>query len=93
VPFLQLPVLGLLADNRVLHNRIAEVVHDRCNGEDATQAFVQTSLRRGLFGLRGRVLCSYQHSHRGDAGPAATLRFMIEGGTACAMVRLRDGEG
>ena len=34
--FPQLPVLGLLADDGVLHNGVAEVVHHRRNGEDAT---------------------------------------------------------
>jgi hypothetical protein len=31
---------------------VAEVVHNRCDGEDTTQPFVQTLLRRGLLVLR-----------------------------------------
>jgi hypothetical protein len=36
VPFQQLRVLGLLADDWVLHNGVAEVVDHRRDGEDAT---------------------------------------------------------
>jgi hypothetical protein len=35
VPFPQLRVLGLLTDNRVFHDRVAEVINHRCDGEDA----------------------------------------------------------
>src|SRR5215510_12276104 len=55
VPFPQLWVLRRLADNGVLHNGVAEVAHYRCNGEHATQPFIQTLLRHGLRGLRVRV--------------------------------------
>src|SRR5262245_42352119 len=56
VPVLQLRVLGPLANDGVFHNRIAEVVDDCCDGEDAAQPLVQTFLRRGLLGLRGSVI-------------------------------------
>jgi hypothetical protein len=40
VPFLQLRVLGLLADDGVLHDGVAEVIHHRRDGEDAAQPLV-----------------------------------------------------
>ena len=40
VPFAQLGVLGLLADDGVLHDGVAKVVHHRRDGENATQPFV-----------------------------------------------------
>jgi hypothetical protein len=42
VPFPQLRVLGLLTDNRVFHDGVAEVIHYRRDGEDAAQPLVQT---------------------------------------------------
>jgi hypothetical protein len=51
VPFPQLRVLGLLADDGVLHDGVAEVIHYRRDGEDAPQPLIQTFLRRGF--LRG----------------------------------------
>jgi hypothetical protein len=51
MPFPQLRVLGLLADDRVLHHGVAEVIHHRCNGEDASQTFVKTFLRILRVGL------------------------------------------
>jgi hypothetical protein len=65
VPFLQLRVLGILADDGVLHYGVAEVVHHRRDGEDTTQPFVPTFLRYGLLGLSVRVIRSRQYSHRG----------------------------
>jgi hypothetical protein len=35
VPFPQLRVFGLLADDGVLHDGVAEVIHHRGDGEDA----------------------------------------------------------
>jgi hypothetical protein len=40
VPFPQLWVLGLFADDGVLHDRIAEVVYHRRDGEDTAQPLV-----------------------------------------------------
>ena len=54
MPFPQLRVLGLLADDRVFHDRVAEVIHHRRDGEDTPQPLIQTFLRRGLLSLRGR---------------------------------------
>ena len=45
VPFPQPWVLGLLADDRVLHDGIAEVIDHRRDGEDAAEPLVQTFLR------------------------------------------------
>ena len=42
VPFPQLRVLGLLADDGVLHDRVAEVIHHRRDGEYAPQPLIQT---------------------------------------------------
>ena len=52
VPFLQLRVLGLLAHDRILHDRVAEVVHDRRDGEDAPQPFVQKDLTLSIYCLK-----------------------------------------
>jgi hypothetical protein len=65
VPFPQLRVLGFLADDGVLHDGIAEVIHHRRNGEDAAQPLVETFLRRGLLGLRVRVIRARQYRYRG----------------------------
>ena len=45
MPFPQLRVLGLLADDGVLHDGVAEVIHHRRDGEDAPEPLVQTFLR------------------------------------------------
>ena len=42
VPFPQGGVLRCLADDRVLHDRVAEVVNHCCDGECATEPLVQT---------------------------------------------------
>ena len=47
VPFPQLRVLGLLADDGVLHDGVAEVIHHRRDGEDAAQPLVQAFLCGG----------------------------------------------
>jgi hypothetical protein len=87
VPFPQLRVLGLRADDGVFHDGVAEVIHHRRDGEDAAQPLAQTFLRRGLLGLRVRVIRRRQCSHRGGGQrPATTLRLVIEVETACAMV-------
>jgi hypothetical protein len=65
VPCSQLRVLGLLADDGVLHDGVAEVIHHRRDGEDAAQPLVQTFLRHGLLGLRVRVIRPRRYSHRG----------------------------
>jgi hypothetical protein len=41
VPFPELGVLRLLADDRVLHDRVAEVVDHCCDSERATEPLVQ----------------------------------------------------
>ena len=56
MPFPQLRVLGLLTDDRVFHDGIAEVIHHRRDGEHTPQPLVQTFLSRGLLGLRLRVV-------------------------------------
>ena len=66
VPFPQLWVLGLLADDWVFHDGVAEVIHHRRDGEDAAQPLVQIFLRRGLITLRVRVIRSRQN-YRGSA--------------------------
>ena len=87
VPLPQLRVLGLLANDGVLHDGIAEVIDYRRDGEDAAQPLVQTFLRRGLLGLRVRVIrLGHYCAHRAavSASPATTLRLVIEVETACA---------
>ena len=51
MPIPQLRVLGLLTDDWVFHDGVAEVIHYRCDGENAAQPLVQTFLGRGLLGL------------------------------------------
>src|SRR5512146_430228 len=45
VPFPEGGVLRALADDRVVHDRVAEVVDYCCDGECATEAFVETRFR------------------------------------------------
>src|SRR5947209_15785658 len=66
VPFPQLGILGALADDRILHDGVAEVIHHRGDSEDASQPFVETFLRRTLFGLGIRLLRLRQYSYRGS---------------------------
>src|SRR5439155_12204517 len=42
VPFPELGVFRVLADDRVLHDRVAELVNHCCDGECAAEPFVQT---------------------------------------------------
>jgi hypothetical protein len=56
VPFPQPRVLGLLADNGVLYDGVAEMIHHRRDGEDAAEPLIQTFLRRRLLGLGVRVI-------------------------------------
>jgi hypothetical protein len=63
VPFTQLRVLGLLAD--VLHDRVAEVIHHRRDGEDAAQPL--------LLGLRVCFIRRRQYARR-SCGEASALR-------------------
>ena len=44
VPFPEGWVLRSLSHDRVLHNRVAKVVNDRGDGEDAAKPFIQTLL-------------------------------------------------
>ena len=48
VPFSQLRVLGLLSDNGVLHDSVAEVIHHGCDSKDTAQPFVETFVRLGV---------------------------------------------
>src|SRR5262245_9207181 len=48
VPFPQLGVLRLLTDDRVFYDCVAEVIHHRRDGKDATQPLIQTLVRCGL---------------------------------------------
>jgi hypothetical protein len=48
-------VLRRFPYNRVVHNRVAEVIHHRRDGEDAAEAFLQTFLSH-LHQLHGGVL-------------------------------------
>ena len=53
MPFPQLRVFGLLADDGILHDGVAEVIHDRRDREDAAH---ETILRLGLADLRVRAI-------------------------------------
>ena len=56
VPLAQLRVRRLLADDRVLHDSVAEMIHHRSDGEDAAQPLVQAVLRHGFLLLCGCVI-------------------------------------
>jgi hypothetical protein len=89
VPSPQLRVLRLLADDGVLHDGVAEVVHYRCDSQDATQPLVQTFLGRSLRGLPVGLIRRREYSCRrraATASPATTLRLVKGVGTDCAMV-------
>ena len=83
VPFPQLRVLGLLADDWVLYDVVAEVVHHRGYCEDAAEPFVQGFFlgvgptRRRQYGRRAAI----------TASPATISRLVIEAETACSMTR------
>jgi hypothetical protein len=47
VPLAQGGILGLLPDDRVLHDGVAEVVDDRGDGEYPTESFVEALLGHG----------------------------------------------
>ena len=47
VPLAESRVFRLLADDRVLDDRIAEMVDHRCDREDAAEPLVQTCIRHG----------------------------------------------
>ena len=57
-------VLRPLADDRVLHDGVAEVIDHRRDGEDAAEPLVQALVRRGLLGL-GVSGISPRQSRRG----------------------------
>ena len=58
VPFPEGWVLRSLSDDRVLHHRIAKVVNDRGDGEDAAKSLIKT-----LFGLGSGL-----HGNRDEKG-------------------------
>jgi hypothetical protein len=80
VPCPQLRVLGLLADDRILHDGVAEMIHHRRDGEYAPQPLIQTFLRRGFLrgflGLRVGVISPPNRLGRGSA-PALRLGFVL----------------
>ena len=55
VPFPQLRVLGLLADDGVLHDGVAEVIHHRCDGEGAAPAPVAPTAQQGKSNCLGEL--------------------------------------
>jgi hypothetical protein len=84
VPFPQLRVLGFLADDRILHDGVAEVIYHRRYGEDAAQSLV----------LFSAVVCACALSAPANraagaaasTSPATTLRLVTEVETACVIV-------
>lgn len=79
VPFSQLRILGLLTDDGVLHDGVAEVIHDRRDGENAAQPLIQTF--SGLACLSCAYALSVLASDSGTAviaNPATMLRRVIE---------------
>ena len=49
VPLPELRVGRLLTDDRVVHDRVAEMVDDRGDGERATESIVETCLSHGGY--------------------------------------------
>jgi hypothetical protein len=74
----QLTVLGFLADDRVLHDGVAEVINDRRDGENAAQAhteFFQAWFSQPWFA--GPARTPYQPKPLGlRSAPALRLRFV-----------------
>jgi hypothetical protein len=100
VPLPQSRVLGFLADDGVLRDGVAEVIHHRRDREDAAQPLVQTFLRvllrRGALGLGvcvirpGQQSCSTGSSW-GCVDPRSQRMAARAGSTQNSM--LRTGEG
>ena len=92
VPFPQLRVLRLLADDRILDDGIAEVIHHRRDSEDAAQPVVQTFFSRGLS--LGVCIARAHQSERAavSASAATALRLVIDAVERCGIAGLlRDG--
>src|SRR5215203_2786297 len=89
MPFPQLRVLGLLADDRVLHDGVTEVIHHRRDGEDAAQTLVQSFLRRGLLGLGVCIVRPIKAMGAALSASAATApRLVIDVVERCAIAEL-----
>ena len=72
-------VLGLLADDWVFHDGVAEVIHHRRDGEDAAQPLIQTF--SGVVCLACAYALSAPDKAIGEAlsaSPATTLRLVIK---------------
>ena len=87
MPFPQLGVLGLLADDGILHDGVAEVIDDRGDGKNSARrsyrlfsGTVCLSCARALFAAINTVMGAAV-----SASPATTLRLVIEVETVCDM--------
>ena len=59
MPLMKIGVLRCLADDGILDDRIAEVIDHRCDGEHATQSFVQARLSHACPLPSFRVPCGH----------------------------------
>ena len=88
VPFRQPRVLGLLPDDGILHDGIAEVIDHRRDGEDASQPLVQTFLGMVCLACACVLIRRRQNSHWGGGQRQPCDRASSCDGveTACAIV-------
>jgi len=66
VPFAKLRIPGLLTHYRIRYERVAEMIHNRCNDEDAAQPFVEALFRDQLLGC-GSPSRRHKYSYLGGS--------------------------
>ena len=68
----------IVADDRVFHDDVAEVIHHRRDGEDAAQPLVQTFLRRLLCLCSASKRMSAKCQERTSALPCKSAKHSLE---------------
>jgi hypothetical protein len=92
VPFPQLRVLGLLSDNWVFHDGVAEMIHNRSDSEDTAQPLVQTF--SGVVCLAAACALFAPAKTIGEAlsaSPVIMLRLVREVEMSCAIAHFLSG--
>lgn len=84
----QLRVLGLLADDWVLHDGVTEVIHHRRDGEDAAQRSCKLFSGVVWLALALSVSAITPKEAAASVNPMTTIRRVREVETACVMVTL-----
>jgi hypothetical protein len=93
VPFPQLRVLGILTDDGVLYDGVAEMIHHRRDGKDATNRSYRLFCMVCVAGAYAFLAPADIVSGAANARPATAVRLVIEVKTAFAMVTPLDGDG